>query len=194
MKKSVGARTLAMPAPVWVVGTYDARGRANLMTAAWGGICCSRPPCLAVSLRKATYTHGSILSRQAFTVSVPSERHVRQADYAGLASGRDLDKFARSGLTAVPSTVVDAPYVQEFPLVLECRLVRTVELGLHTQFVGEILDVKADEEVLAASGLPDLGKVRPIVFDAGLSAYYAVGERLGTAFDIGRPLFDGVKG
>jgi len=177
-----------------VVGTYDPRGRANLMTAAWGGICCSRPPCLAVSLRKATYTHGSILSRQAFTVSVPSERHVRQADYAGLASGRDLDKFARSGLTAVPSTVVDAPYVQEFPLVLECRLVRTVELGLHTQFVGEILDVKADEEVLAASGLPDLGKVRPIVFDPGLSAYYAVGERLGTAFDIGRPLFDGVKG
>ena len=109
MKKSVGAKTLPMPAPVWVVGTYDGEGKANVMTAAWVGICCSKPPCVAVSLRKATYSYGNIVARQAFTISVPPKQHVKTADYWGLSSGRDVDKFAKAGLTAVASNVVDAP-------------------------------------------------------------------------------------
>ena len=118
------------------------------MAVAWGGICCSSPPCVAVSLRRATYTYGNLMERKAFTVNVPSEGHAREADYVGIASGRKVDKFAASGLTPIRSKLVDAPYVAEFPLVLECRLLRTVEIGLHTQFVGEIVDVKADETVL----------------------------------------------
>jgi flavin reductase (DIM6/NTAB) family NADH-FMN oxidoreductase RutF len=66
--KSFGAKTLAFPAPVWVVGTYDQNGRPNVMTAAWAGICCSSPPCVSVSLRKATYSYGNIISRKAFTI------------------------------------------------------------------------------------------------------------------------------
>ena len=89
MKKSLGAKTLAYPTPVWLVGTYDPEGRPNVMTAAWAGICCSKPPCLAVSLRKATYSYGNIVARQAFTISIPSEAHVKEADYVGIASGRD---------------------------------------------------------------------------------------------------------
>lgn len=188
MKRSLGARALVIPTPTWVVGTYDAAGRANAATIAWGGICCSRPPCIAVSLRKATYTHGNIVARRAFTVGVPSDRQVREADYLGIASGRDLDKLARLGLTAVRSELVDAPYVAEFPLTLECRLLQTVEIGLHTQFIGEILDVKADESVLDEEGHADVAKVRPIVFASGADAYYSVGERLGAAFSIGRGL------
>ncbi len=152
MKKSLGAKTILYPTPVIIVGTYDDEGKPNAMTVAWGGICCSVPPCVAVSLRKATYSHGNIVKRQAFTVSVPSERHVKEADYFGIASGRNEDKFAVTRLTPVRSDLVDAPYVEEFPLVLECRLAHTFELGLHTQFVGEILDVKADEECWAQAG------------------------------------------
>ena len=152
MKKSLGAKTLVYPTPVFVVGTYDKAGKPNAMTAAWGGICCSQPPCVAVSLRKATATHGNIMARRAFTISIPSERHVKQADYLGLVSGRSVDKFAAAKLTPVKSDLVDAPYVKEFPLVLECRLAHTFELGLHTQFVGEILDVKAEEAVLGRRG------------------------------------------
>ena len=188
MKRSLVARTLAIPTPAWVVGTYDSAGRANGATVAWAGICCSRPPCVAVSLRRATYTHGNIVARRAFTVGIPSAEQVREADYLGLASGRDLDKLARLGLTAVRSELVDAPLVAEFPLTLECRLIQTVEIGLHTQFIGEILDVKADEAVLDASGHVDVGKARPIVFASGADAYFAVGERLGAAFSIGRGL------
>ena len=54
MKQSLGAKTLLFPTPVLLVGTYDREGTPNLMNAAWGGICCSQPPCIAVSLRKAT--------------------------------------------------------------------------------------------------------------------------------------------
>ena len=75
------------------------------------------------------------MKRKAFTISVPSENQVKQADYFGLASGRDVDKLSAAGLTPVKSDLVDAPYVKEFPLVLECRLLNAVEIGLHTQFM-----------------------------------------------------------
>lgn len=186
MKKTLGAKTLLYPTPVCVVGTYDREGLANVMTAAWAGICCSSPPCIAVSLRKATYTYGNIMERKAFTVSLPSEDYVKQADYFGMASGRDEDKLSRARLTAVKGDLVDAPFVKEFPLALECRLLHTVEIGLHTEFVGEILDVKADEECLGPDGLPDIEKIRPIMFSPEGRRYHGVGRLLGNAFSAGR--------
>jgi flavin reductase (DIM6/NTAB) family NADH-FMN oxidoreductase RutF len=181
MKKSLGAKTLVYPTPVFIVGTYDKDGRPNAMTASWGGICCSQPPCVAVSLRKATYTYGNIVARKAFTISIPSEDHAKEADYFGLSSGRDLDKFATCGLTPVKSKLVDAPYIGEFPLVLECRLAHTIELGLHTQFVGEVLDVKADESVMADERTLDIKKVRPFSFTPDTQEYYGVGRFIGNS-------------
>jgi flavin reductase (DIM6/NTAB) family NADH-FMN oxidoreductase RutF len=188
MKKSFGAKTLVFPTPVWVVGTYDKEGRPNIMAVAWGGICCSSPPCVAVSLRKATYSYSSIVGRKAFTVSVPSEDYAAQADYVGIASGKDGDKFAAAGLTPVRSDLVDAPYVGEFPLVLECRLLHTIEIGLHTQFIGEILDVKAEESVLGEKGFPDIEKVRPLLFEPEVNTYHGVGRFVGKTYKIGRQI------
>jgi flavin reductase (DIM6/NTAB) family NADH-FMN oxidoreductase RutF len=185
-KSSLGARTLLYPTPAVLVGTYDAAGKPNIMTAAWAGICCSRPPCIAVSLRKATYSHGSIVARKAFTVSVPSVAQAEAVDYAGLHSGREGDKLAALGLTAQKSELCDAPYVGECPVVLECRLAHTFELGSHTQFVGEILDVKADPSVLGADGLPEIERVKPLFYAPGSEAYYGVGERVARAFSVGR--------
>jgi flavin reductase (DIM6/NTAB) family NADH-FMN oxidoreductase RutF len=188
MKRSLGKKTILYPAPVLVIGTYDAAGNANVMTASWGGICCSSPPCVAVSLRKATYSYGSITGRKAFTVNIPSETHLRNADYFGLVSGKNEDKFAMSGLTQVKGDFVDAPYIGEFPLVLECRVIHTIEIGLHTQFIGEIMDVKAEESVLKEDGLPDIKKVKPPLFAPESREYYGVGERLGKAFSLGKPV------
>ena len=148
MKKSIGAKTLHFPAPVWLVGTYDAAGRPNVMAASWTGICCSQPPCVTVSVRKARYTYANLIARKAFTLSIPSAAQVKIADYVGIVSGRKVDKFQQAGLTAVRGEHVDAPYAQEFPAVMECRLIHTLELGSHTQFIGEILDVKIDADVL----------------------------------------------
>lgn len=187
MKKSLGAKSLVYPTPVLVVGTYDKEGKPNVMTASWAGICCSRPPCIAVALRKATSSYGNIVERRAFTINVPSAEHVKQADYFGIASGRDADKFAVSGLTPVRSELVDAPYVQEFPMVLECKLAQSIDLGLHTQFVGYIMDVKVDESALTKEGLVDIKKVNPFVFAADTQGYYSIGDYVGKAFSIGKP-------
>jgi len=188
MKKSLGAKVVACTTPVWVIGSYDESGKANAMAASWAGVCCSKPPCVCVALRKATHSYGSIMKRRAFTVSIPSQAHIRQADYLGIASGKDADKFAASGLTPVRSELVDAPYVQEFPVVLECRLLHMLEIGLHTQFIGEILDVKAEEDVLGSNGLPDIEKVKPFLFVPERDDYFSIGEPVGEAFAIGRKL------
>ena len=188
MNKSLGAKAVLYPTPVFVVGTYDKTGKPNAMTAAWGGICCSQPPSIAVSLRKATHTHGSIVARQAFTIGIPSEAQVQQADYLGLVSGKTVDKFAVAKLTPVKSDLVDAPYVKEFPVVIECRLTHTIELGLHTQFVGEILDVKVDESVLGRKGMVDIKKLAPLVFAPDTQFYYGIGRLVGQAFSAGNPL------
>jgi flavin reductase (DIM6/NTAB) family NADH-FMN oxidoreductase RutF len=188
MKRSLGARTIIYPTPVLVIGTYDKKGKANVMTAAWAGICCSAPPCIGVSLRKATYTYGNIMERRAFTVNVPSEDHAKQADFFGIASGRDMDKLSKAGLTPIKSKLVDAPYVKEFLLVLECKLLNAVEIGLHTQFIGEILDVKAEDDVLGNDGLPEIDKLKPITFAPESRSYHGIGKTIGKAFSIGKEI------
>lgn len=183
MKRSLGAKSLVYPNPVFLIGSYDKKGEPNLMTAAWAGICCSKPPAIGVSLRAATYTHGNILDRQAFTVNVPSEDLVAEADYLGMRSGRDENKFTATGLTPVRSELVDAPYAGECPMVLECRLIHTVEVGLHTHFIGEIIDVKAEEETLDQDGVCQISKVRPFVYASGDRGYYRIGDKIAGAFD-----------
>ena len=107
---------------------------------------------------------------------------------SGLASGRDTDKFAVTGLTPVASDLVDAPYIQEFPMVLECRVSHVLEIGLHTLFVGEILDIKVEEAMLTEKGMPDITKIKPFSFAMDSQAYYATGPFLASAFSIGKEL------
>ncbi|MHB8059875.1 MAG: flavin reductase family protein [Gaiellaceae bacterium] len=188
MKKSLGAKALLYPTPVLAVGSYDAEGRPNVMTVAWGGIACSKPPCISVSLRSATASHGNIIARKAFTISLPSREQAAIADYFGLVSGRDTDKFAAAGLTPAAAEFVDAPFVAEFPLVVECAVVQVHELGGHTQFIGEIKDVKIGEGCLDEEGHIDIRKLDPIAFALGdaTAGYFALGAPIGPAFSIGK--------
>ena len=177
---------IAPPSPVWLICSYDTGGTANMMTASWAGVVCSDPPCVAVSLREATYTFGNIMSRGAYTVNIPSEELAHAAAYAGTVSGRDTDKFADTGLTAARSGLVDAPYIEECGLVIECRLIKTVELGLHTMFIGEIIDVKADREILGENGSPDPEKHRPFIYSVGGYGFYGLGGRIGSVGELAK--------
>jgi flavin reductase (DIM6/NTAB) family NADH-FMN oxidoreductase RutF len=188
MKSSIGPKTIIFPTPALVVATYDKDGKPNAMTAAWAGICCSKPPCVAVSLLKSRYTYDSIVEQKAFTINIASEAYVKSVDYFGIATGRSDDKFSVMGLTPVRSTLVNAPYIEEYPMILECKLVQTVEIGSHTQFIGEILDVKADQSVLTDDGWPDIEKVMPICFSPSKVGYYGLGKKLGKAYSIGKVL------
>lgn len=188
MKKSLGAKPIIYPTPVFLVGSYDPEGKANIMNAAWGGLCSSAPPSIAVSIRKDRYSYSNIIQRQAFTINIPASAQVVAADYFGLVSGRDHDKVACSGLTVVRAEFVDAPVLVECPLVVECRLTATHEIGAHTQLVGEIIDVKVDADCLDSAGQPDIRKVDPLLFAPGNRAYFAVGDFVGKAFAIGKQL------
>jgi flavin reductase (DIM6/NTAB) family NADH-FMN oxidoreductase RutF len=181
--------TVLHPHPVLLVGTYGADGKPNLMTVAWGGICCSDPPCVAVSLREATLTYHNILNTKAFTVGIPSRKHVEAADYVGIVSGRDHDKFRETGLTPFKSEKVNAPLAVELPFSLECRLSQHHKLGLHTIFVGEIVGIQADEGVLGPTGLPDIEKTQAILWGGlGNNHYFSVGEKVARAFSAGKNL------
>jgi len=185
MKTSLGPKTLASPTPVWVVCTYDANGRANGATIAWGDICCSNPPSLAISLQHLRHSHGPITANKAFTVNIPAQNQAALADYFGIVSGRDVDKFAATNLTAVKSDLVHAPYIGEFPLVFECALTHTLELGSHTLFVGEIKDAKADAAILDPAGKIDMEKLGTVMFAPATRQYYGLGPSLGAGFSIG---------
>lgn len=190
MKKSLGAKALALPSPVWVVGSYGPDGQPNIMVVSWGGICCTTPPCVGISLRKTRLTYANIIERNAFTINVPSKRYLVETDYVGSVTGLNADKFSVTGLTAVKSEIVDAPYVNEFPLVMECKLLHVIDIGSHTQFIGQILDVKADEMVLGENGLPVAEKIYPIISSASDRAYYSLGEYLEHAHTPGRLLLE----
>jgi len=181
MKRSLGPQSILYPTPTLVIGTYDPEGRPNMMTAAWAGVCCSSPPMVCVSLRAATYSHSNIRMHKAFTVNVPSEDQWREADHVGTVSGRNTLKFQTTGLTARRSEHVDAPYIKEFPMVLECKLHETHELGLHTQYVGEVVNVLVDEDVLDGEDNVDIEKLRPIIFSPGAGVYHGVGDMIGKA-------------
>jgi len=188
MKKSLGPKTIIYPMPVLVIGTYDINNKPNLMTVAWGGICCSDPPCVSISVRKGRQTYDNIINRKAFTVNILSEDMVKKADYYGIVSGRKEDKFSRTNITPIKSELVSAPYGKEFPFVLECRLYKTIELGTHTQFIGEILDVKAEESILDKSGNPDIEKLKPFFYDPSSVYYFGTGKMLAKAFSAGKEI------
>jgi len=186
MKQSFGPQAIAYPLPVFLVGTYDRTGKPDVMVAAWGGICSSDPPSIAVSIRPMRKTFKNLKGHKDFTISIPSEKIVREADFFGIVSGETTDKFAKSGLTPVKAENVNAPYVAECPVILECRVIHRFNLGAHTQFVGEILDTKIDVSVLGEDNKPDRAKMMPLMFDVLRSEYYVPGPVIGKAFSAGK--------
>ncbi|MPW27215.1 flavin reductase family protein [Alkalibaculum sp. M08DMB] len=186
MKKNLGAKLMIYPTPLLVVSTYDKAGNPNAMTAAWGGICCSSPPCVAISLRKATYTYDSLIEGNAFTINIPSENYVKEADYFGIASGKLEDKFTKTGLTPIKSEFVNAPYISEFPINIECKIIQVTELGLHTQFIGEVMNVKIDDTI--QENQPIIEQIKPLIFAPDGRNYYSIGEQVAEAFSVGKEI------
>ena len=177
MRKNFGAKTYLYPMPVLIVAAYDEDGVPNAMNAAWGGICEENQ--IAICLAQEHKTTRNLLARGAFTVSVADAEHVVACDYLGVVSGNQVpDKLARAGLHACQSDFVDAPVIEELPMTLECKLLRTED----DLVIGQIVNVSADEKILAADGKIDPAKLRPITFDPVNHTYRELGEIVGKAF------------
>lgn len=188
MKQKLKGQTIAFPTPVYIVATYSEDGKANAMNVAWGGICSSEPPCVMISIRRDRKTYDNILAKKAFTVNIPAEGSVKEADYFGMASGKKVDKIEKAGLSTKACDAVDAPYIEEFPFALACKLVKTVELESHVQLIGEIVDIYVDDACLDSDGKPDIAKIKPMLYDPVDNTYYGVGKEVEKAFSAGKEL------
>lgn len=187
MKKDLGILPAVYPMPVLMVAAYDESGRVNVMNAAWGMICDMDK--IALFIGKDHKTTKNILATKAFTVSIADRDHMDVADYFGIATGNKTpDKFERTGYHATRSSRVNAPIVDEFPLVMECELAEEVNTeNLHC-IVGRIVNVAADEKVLAANGKVDPTKLNALTFDQFQNGYYISGEQVGKAWNAGAEL------
>lgn len=187
MKKDLGVLPALFPMPVLMIGTYGEDDVVNVMNAAWGQICDTDK--IILSLTETHKTVANIRLNKAFTVALADEKHLDVADYFGIASGNRVpDKFARTGYHAVKSEHVNAPIIEEFPLVMECELAEIVETESVFGIVGKIVNVKANEEVLDENGKVDVVKLNAAMFDQFRNGYYKVGEKIGQAWNIGVPL------
>lgn len=169
--------TLLPPAPPALVTCGDME-KHNVLTAAWTGIVNSEPPMTYVSIRPERYSHGIITERREFVINIPCQSIVRATDLCGVKSGRDVDKFALTGLTAEPSQLVAAPGIAQCPVSLECRVREICRLGSHDMFLADIVAVDVDEQFLDEKGALHLEKAGLVAYAHG--AYYALGRQLGT--------------
>lgn len=186
MKKSIGAKEIGFPNPVYIVCTYDDEGKANAMNVAWAGMMGGKNPTVAISIRPGRYSHNNLVNRKAFTMCIPSQEYMQEADYLGMASGRNENKLEKVGLTVDKSENVDAPYIKEFPYIMECEITQNVDLESHTLFIAEIKDIKIDEDKMIDDNSPDWDKIKPFAYDHAHSDYREVGDVVGKAFSAGK--------
>ena len=181
MKKDLGIQQAVFPMPVLMVAAYDENGKVNAMNVAWGQIAGSDKIYLCIGKGKKTLSN--ILVSGAFTVSLADQAHMKEADFLGIASGNKMsDKFERTGLTAVKSGKVNAPVIEEFPVVMECEFLEELDTGNIHGVVGRIVNVMADEEALDAEGKLDVTKLSLLMFDNSKHGYFVAGDQVGTAW------------
>lgn len=184
MRKNFGAKTAVYPMPVFIVASYDKDGKPNCMNAAWGGIYEEKQ--IMVCLDENHKTTKNIKETKAFTVNIADASHVIQADFVGMVSGNKIDdKMEKAGFTTVKSEFVNAPIINEFPMAVECKLIKFNEDGIC---VGEIVNVSADESVLGEDGEIAPEKLEAITFDPIHHTYIKLGGKVGNAFSDGKKL------
>jgi flavin reductase (DIM6/NTAB) family NADH-FMN oxidoreductase RutF len=184
MKKDLGVKNWMFPMPVLMIGTYDEDGTPNMMNAAWGGVTLEDQITICIDTGHKTWTN--IAARKAFTVAFGTAATVKSCDYLGIVSGnKTLDKVAKSGFTAVKSAFVNAPVVNELPLVLECELVSMNEENCNV--VGRIVNCAVEESALT-DGKPDAAKMKPVCFDPCRHVYRLMGDVVANAFSCGKEM------
>jgi flavin reductase (DIM6/NTAB) family NADH-FMN oxidoreductase RutF len=131
------------PGPVVLLGTAS-RGRPNVMAMSWTTMLEFEPPLVGCVVSDRNHSWRALKSTRQATINIPSVDIARQVVACGNCSGRDVDKFATIGLTAVPATQVAAPLVAECFANLECRVVDTRMAARHGLFVLEVVAAWVD--------------------------------------------------
>ncbi|MDD5428850.1 MAG: flavin reductase family protein [Candidatus Omnitrophica bacterium] len=166
------------PVPVVLVSSIDkTTGAANIITIAWCGVICSNPPMLSVSIRPSRHSHRLIKDAGDFVVNIPDSAMLKKVDLCGIRSGKDTDKFKECAFTRAPSVKVASPAIKECPVNIECKLKEIISLGTHDMFIGEVILIHADNNILTPKRGIDYAKASPFVFNQG--EYWSLGKRIG---------------
>lgn len=176
-KQTWKAGNMVYPLPAVMVSCGREGERPNIITVAWTGTICTNPPMLYISVRPQRYSYDILCETGEFVLNLTTKKLAKATDYCGVRSGRDVDKFKETGLTAVPALHVKSPMIAESPVNIECRVTEKKELGSHHMFLAEVLAVHVDERYLDEKGRFRLN-------ESGLMAY-SHGEYLGLGKEIG---------
>jgi flavin reductase (DIM6/NTAB) family NADH-FMN oxidoreductase RutF len=171
--------TSLYPTPVVLVTSVDGDGKPNIVTLAWTGVLCSKPPKIGISVAPQRYSHDLIRKSGEFVVNVPTTDILKQVDYCGRTSGRKVEKFKEAKLIPEKAKKVQPPLIKECPINMECVVNNFVELGSHDLFVGEIVCVDVDESLSKTGKNYDFSYLKPIVFNPMTGEYFGIGGRLG---------------
>jgi flavin reductase (DIM6/NTAB) family NADH-FMN oxidoreductase RutF len=167
------------PAPLVLVTCVDEQGKPNIVTLAWVGTAAAKPPQTALAIRPSRYSHALITQSGEFAINIANEDLLPVVDQCGHVSGARTDKFARTGLTPQSASQIQAPLIAECPVNLECKLTQTIALGSHDLFIGEIVAVHVDEELLDEHGHIDYSKAKAVAYLG--NEYWSLGKCLKTS-------------
>lgn len=170
--------TALFPCPVVLVTCVDSTGEPNIITLAWAGTVCSEPPTIALGIRPTRYSHKLIKNTKEFVVNIPTSEILKETDYCGVTSGREIDKFSETKLTQDPADKVRPPLICECPVNIECKLKDLIPLGAHDLFLGEIVQVHIDQQILDKKGNIDFTKADPFTYNQG--EYWSLNKKLGS--------------
>jgi flavin reductase (DIM6/NTAB) family NADH-FMN oxidoreductase RutF len=170
--------TMLYPVPSVMVSCRNAQGETNIITIAWTGIICSDPAMLYISVRPERHSYNMIKETGEFVVNIPNSKLTFAADFCGVKSGKEINKFEHLRLTPAKSNLVAAPYIDECPLNLECKVKDIIKLGTHDMFIAEIMCVNVDDSLLDSNGKLHLNKADLICYTHG--EYRSLANSLGT--------------
>lgn len=165
------------PVPAVMVSVTDKEGKSNIITVAWAGTVCTNPPMVSISVRPSRYSYQILEETGEFVINLTNESLVKACDYCGVVSGRDVDKFAKTGLTPIPMEHVHAMGIEESPVNMECKITEKRELGSHTMFIAEVVGVTVDDQYMDETGKFHINESGLVMYSHG--EYFALGKKLG---------------
>lgn len=175
------------PVPAVMVSVADREGNTNIITVAWTGTVCSDPAMLYISVRPERHSYHMLRETGEFVVNLTTKKLTRAADYCGVRSGRDVDKWKEMNLTPGKAQKVCAPIIEESPVNLECRVTEVKELGTHHMFLAEVVAVDVDEAYLNDKGKFELNSTELVAYSHG--EYLETGKCLGTfGYSVKKPV------
>ena len=169
--------TLIAPVPPVLVGVSDGE-KNNVFTVGWTGIINTRPPKTYISVHPDRYSYEFIKETGEFTINLPSTNLVSKVDTCGVKSGRKIDKLKELNLSYEKGELITAPIITDCPINLECKVFQSIDLGSHTMFMADILNVHVDEKLLDKNGRLMIEKADLLAYAHG--RYFSLGKTLMT--------------